>query len=199
MNLMNMMRNNGTGTGMGTESGSGSASGSGAAQAAPKLRARVRAGMGAAAVALAVGAAAAGCGSTGLSVNGSNSPSGQASATASGTYSAQLCSDLGTLGTDLNNLKQLKGSSVTLDQIKALDSDVRSALDQATNDADGLDAAKLAAINGAFIAFTDALNAVSSSTSGSQAYQSIQSQIFALTTAYDAAKLGSNCPSLPSV
>lgn len=186
MNLVDMMRSTRTGT----------ESGSGTSQGAPKHRARVRAGAGAAAVALAIGAAAAGCTSAGLSGNGTNSPS--APATATGTYNAQLCSDLGTLGTDLDNLKQLDSSTVTLDQIKTLDSQVRTALDQATNDADGLDAAKLAAINGAFIAFTDAVNALSSSTSGSQAYQSVQSQIFALTTAYGAAKLDSHCPSLPA-
>jgi hypothetical protein len=150
-----------------------------------------------AAVVLAVGVAAAGCGSS-LSPSSTGTGSSSASTTASENYNAELCSDLGTLGNDLNALKELNGGDVTLSQIKALDSAVRTALDQATNDADGVDSAKLVAINGAYIAFTDVLNALPTSTSGSQAYKSMQSQIFALTTAYDAAKLGANCPALPA-
>ena len=167
---MSMMRSTGTGT----------------TWSAPKRGAM-------ATVLLAVSVAAAGCGSGAFSGDSTSS----SSATASGTYSAALCSDLTNLGNDLNSLKALDSGSVTLDQIKTLDSQVRTALDQATSDAHGLDSAELATINGAFIAFTDALNALSSSTTGSQAYLSVESQIVALTTAYDAAKLGSHCPSLP--
>jgi hypothetical protein len=155
--------------------------------------------MAVAAVVLAVGAATAGCGSNANTAgSGASSSSTSASASGSASYNAELCSDLGTLGNDLNSLKELKGGDVTLDQIKAIDSSVKSALDQATNDSSGVDSAKLAAINAAYSVFTDALNALPSSTNASQAYQNMQPQIDALSTAFDAAKAGANCPQLPA-
>lgn len=125
-----------------------------------------------------------------------SSPSGgtTAGASASGTPAA-LCDDLQALSGNVDQLRSLDPNTTTAAEVQSLLTEVKSNLNKASQDASGLAAAKIAAINATYTALVAGLSALPTSITGSQAFQRVQPQITALITALDAAKAGTSCPS----
>lgn len=121
---------------------------------------------------------------------GTNSSTGTPAAA-----SSAVCADVQALRGDLDQLKALKAQGADINQIKALTDQVKADLNKAAQDATGLVSTKLAAIKTAYSGLTAAIDSLPQDVTASQAVQTLQPQILALTAAVDAAVAGLDCPS----
>ena len=124
------------------------------------------------------------------------STSGTATGTAAGTgASAAYCDDIQALRGNVDQLQSLKSSNPSASEVKAVLTDAQNNLTKAAQDATGTASIKISAIKTAFSALTAAFSALPTTLTATQAFQQVQPEITALTTAVKAAGAGSGCPS----
>ena len=133
--------------------------------------------------------------SAACSSNTASSPGSTTSAPSASGTPAALCDDLQALTGNVDQLRSLDPNTTSAAEVQSLIAEVKSNLNKASQDASGLAAAKIAAINATYTALVAALSALPTSITGSQAFQRVQPQITALIAALDAAKAGTSCPS----